>query len=65
MEWILGVGFVILGVGVSRLYAIEQRLKSIHDLLTGELKRQHDERLLEDGRDSQGRFVKGRQVVDN
>jgi hypothetical protein len=65
MEWIIAVGFVILGVAVSRLHAIEQHLKGTHDLLTGELKRQRDERLLEDGRDSQGRFARGRQVADN
>ena len=56
------LGAIMLGilVGGWRLGQIAAHLQRIEALLHGEFERQHAERLAEEGRDRQGRFLKGR-----
>lgn len=60
MTTVLVLILVALVIALARLGQAVDHLRRIEGLLHGELERQHDERLAEDGRDRQGRFVKGK-----
>jgi hypothetical protein len=60
MTTVLVIILLVLITVLWRLGDVIDHLKNIERLLQGEITRQHEERLAEDGRDSQGRFLKGR-----
>ncbi len=60
MTTVLVIILFALLTALWRLGDIVDHLKNIERLLQGEVSRQHEERLAEDGRDAQGRFLKGR-----
>ena len=59
MTTALVVILIVLTLEFWRLEGLIDSVKNIERLIHDEIERQHKERLAEDGRDREGRFIKG------